>query len=360
MTATPIAPDLKVGFVLSPDFTILPFAGFIDALRHAADEADRSRQIYCRWSCVAPETVPVRSSCGVSFTPDEPLGDPSRFDYVVVIGGLLPSCLGQPAATFQFLRDAAARGVTVVGLCTGSFVMAGAGLLDGRRCAVHVAHRRDLVDMFPSVIPVTDEIYVFDHGCITCPGGTAAIDLATTIITHHCGRARALKALNALLVDKHRAAHHVPRRPWEALASCGDRRVRDAVVLMERNIGQPFGIEELARRVDTTSRQLHRAFAARAGTSPAAFWRYLRLTHAQWLLLHTERAVTRIAHECGFADCAHFTRWFKRSYGETPHAFRIHRLHLATRGDRATWPPASHDVRFPPRPVPAPSSFVDT
>ena len=328
----PVAPELKVGFVLSPDFTLLPFAGFIDALRHAGDEADRSRQIYCRWSCVAPDLAPVQSSCGVAVTPNEPLGDPRRFDYVVVIGGLLPSCLEQPAATFDFLRHAAARGVLVAGLCTGSFIMAKAGLLNGRRCAVHLRHRRELVEMFPDVIPVTDESYIVDQERITCPGGTAAIDLATAIITRHCGRARALKALHALLVDKHRAAQHLPRRPYEELASCGDRRVEQAVALMEQNIGQPFAIEELARRVGATLRQLDRTFATHAGMAPATFWRSLRLDHGHWLLLNTARPVTRIAHECGFADCAHFTRWFKRSYGETPRAFRVHRLRLAASG----------------------------
>ena len=334
--STRALPELAVGFVLSPDFTILPFAGFIDALRHAADQRDRSRQIYCRWSCVAPEIEPVRSSCGFSITPDEHLGDPSRFDYVVVVGGLLPKCLELPAATFDFLRDAVARGVTVVGLCTGSFVMAEAGLMDGRRCGVHVSHRQELVDMFPEVVPVTDETFVVDQGRVTCPGGTAAIDLATTIIAHHCGRARALKALHALLVDRHRAAHHIPRRPYEAVASCGDRRVRDAVVLMEQNIGQPFAIKELARRVGTTPRQLDRAFAVQADRAPAEFWRELRLVHGHWLLLNTERPVTRIAHECGFADCAHFTRWFKRRYGDTPRAFRADRLSRAASGFATT------------------------
>ena len=331
-TAQPMAPELKVGFVLSPDFTILPFAGFIDALRHAADEADRSRQLYCRWSCVAPDLAPIRSSCGVDVTPNEPLGDPRRFDYVVVIGGLLPACLDQPAATFDFLRQAVDQHVPVAGLCTGSFVMARAGLLDGRRCAVHLHHRQHLVAMFPAVIPVTDEIYVVDQGRITCPGGTAAIDLATAIISQHCGKARALKALHALLVDEHRAAHHVPRRPYEEIASCGDRRVKQAVALMEQNLGRPFAIEELARRIDTTLRQLDRAFANHVGATPAAFWRGMRLNHGHWLLLNTARPVTQIAHECGFADCAHFTRWFKRSYGETPQAFRVRRLQLAASG----------------------------
>ena len=317
-----VAPDLSVAIILAPDFTLLPFAGFVEALRHAADEADRSRQIYCRWTWIGPELRPVRSSCGVEVVPRETFGDPCAFDYIVVVGGLLPSFRKIPEATIAYLRRAAAAGVPLVGLCTGSFVLAEAGLLDGRRCAVHWRHRQDLVSLFPEAVPVSDETYVIDDRIITCPGGTAAIDLATELIIRHCGRARALKGLHDMVVDQHRAAHHVPRLAYGDVASCGDPRVERAVALMEQNLSGPFAIAELALRLGTTTRQLDRAFARHVGAPPAAFWRDMRLAHARWLLLNTSRSVTQVAFECGFADAAHFARWFKRSYGELPYRFR--------------------------------------
>lgn len=321
-TAPDIAPDIRVGFLLSPDFTILPFASFIDCLRHAADEADRSRQIYCRWSVVAPSLDPIRASCGVEVTPHEVLPDPTRFDYLVVVGGILPGCLDQPARSYDYLRAAYAAGVSLIGLCTGSFVLARAGLLDDRFCAVHPEHRRELTQLFPAVRPVTDKIYVNDQRIFTCPGGTAALDLAVTLIEEHCGKARALKGLMSLLVDKHRAAHHLPHRPYEALTVCGNWRVEQAVLLMERNISRPFGIAELAARLGSSMRELNRAFARHVGQSPAAIWREMRLAHGHWLLLNTNRTVTQVAYECGFADTAHFSRWFRRAYGEAPKIFR--------------------------------------
>ena len=324
-----VKPDLKVGFVLTPAFTLLPFAGFVEALRHAADAAYRCGLIFCRWAGVAPEREPVRASCGAEITPQQRFGDPEDFDYIVVVGGLLPTCRDLPAATIDYLRLAAARSVPLIGLCTGSFILADAGLMQGRRCAVHWRHRQELVTLFPDIVAVSDETYVIDDGVITCPGGTAAIDLATELIIRHCGRARALKGLHDMVVEPHRAAHHVPRRPYEDIANCGDPRVEQAVALMEQNISGPFGVAVLARRLDTTTRQLDRAFAERVGVAPAALWREMRLNHAHWLLLNTSRTVTQVAFECGFSDGSHFSRWFKRAYGEAPYQFRNRRRQAA-------------------------------
>ncbi len=324
-----IEPDLKVGFILSPRFSILPFAGFVDCLRHAADEADHSRQIYCRWSVIAPTLEPVRSSCGLEVMPQETFPPPGQFDYVVVVGGLLPWCLDHPPETHTYLRQCHAEGVSIVGLCTGSFILAGAGLLNGRRCSVHFEHKHQLAGLFPDVIPVSDEVYVSEDGIITCPGGTTAIDLAVALIMDHCGKARAVKGLNSLLIDRHRAGQHFPSQPHSSLTSCGNWRVEEAVSFMERNLSQPFGIGELARRMGTSRRELDRAFARHARKKPSTVWRGMRLTHGHWLLLNTSRTITQVAHECGFADAAHFGRWFKATYRETPNSFRTRRRNLA-------------------------------
>ena len=320
-----VEPDLRVGFILSPRFTILPFAGFIDCLRHAADTADYGRQIYCHWKVVAPSLAPITASCGVEMRPHERFPEPSDFDHLVVVGGQLPNALEHPEETLAYLRTAYEANVSIVGLCTGSFVIAKAGLLDDRRCAVHVEHRNQLKQLFPRTRPETDQIYVNDNEVITCPGGTSAIDLAFTIIETHCGKARAIKGLISLLVDKHRTAHHMPHRPYGHLTACGNRRVEQAVELMERRFSAPYSIAELAGKLNSSERELNRAFKQHAGEPPATVWRNMRLAHGHWLLLNTTRTVTQIALECGFADGAHFCRWFKRLYKESPVAFRKRR-----------------------------------
>ena len=98
--------------VLAPDFTLLPFAGFIDAMRHAADEDDRSRQIYCRWALLSFDEAPIRSSCGLQAVPWRRFDGPGRYDYVIVVGGLLSSMAEADPRLLAFVRAAAAAGTS--------------------------------------------------------------------------------------------------------------------------------------------------------------------------------------------------------------------------------------------------------
>ncbi len=320
-----VEPGIRVGFVLSPDFTLLAFAGFVDTLRHSADEADRSRQIHCRWTILGADLEPVRASCGAKVAPWETYSDPEAFDYVVIVGGLT-SALGDHApATFDFLRLARRRGVPVVGLCTGTFAMAEAGLLRGRRCAVHLRHREEFAERYPDTAIAMGELFVFDGDAVSCVGGTASIDLAVELVMRHCGRARALKGLTDLSVDELRTSGHLPRMPHDDLADSDSWRVAQAVRLMRSRLDRPLTIRGLAERLGTSVSQLDRDFARHARSTPTAVWRQMRLSRAKWLLLNTDRTAAGIAHECGFADGSHLARSFKAAFGETPRAFRTTR-----------------------------------
>lgn len=323
--APPIEPDLRVSFILSPGFTLLAFAGFIDSLRHAADEADYNRQVHCRWTVMAPDLEPIRASCGVPVTPDELIDEDTEVDCVVVVGGQLPSCLDLPDKTYDYLRAAHAKGTKIVGLCTGCFIIARAGLLDGKSCAVHVEHRIQFQRLFRNIHTKTDMIYVDEGGVMTCPGGTSAIDLAYALIESHCGKARAAKALASMLVDRHRTSDHMPHRMYGHLSSCGNWRVEQAVMLMERNISNPFSVANIAALLNTSERELNRAFSKVSNETPSTISRNMRLAHGHWLLLNTSRTITQISMECGFSDGAHFSRWFKKAYTETPTQFRAQR-----------------------------------
>ncbi len=317
-----IEPDIKVSFILSPKFTLLPFAGFIDCLRHAADEADHSRQIYCQWQVVAPEVESIHASCGVKVTPTNTIRKTGDSDYLVICGGRLPWCLDVPDETLQFICDSYHRGTTIIGLCTGSFIIAKAGLLSGKRCALHSMHRTQFEKLFPDTHPTTDRNYLSDQGIITCNGGTSTIDLACEIIETHSGKARALKALNGLVVDSRRTAHHMPHRPYAHLTTCGNWRVEQATAMMEQNFSSPHSVSTLANQLSSSTRELNRAFNKHAHASPSQIYRKMRLAHGSWLLNNSSRTITQISLECGFSDAAHFSRWFKKTYGKSPSVFR--------------------------------------
>ncbi|MEM7562399.1 MAG: GlxA family transcriptional regulator [Pseudomonadota bacterium] len=330
--ASDLEPDIRVAFVLSPQFTLLPFAGFIDAMRHSADEEDRSRQIFCRWECVSATLDPVTASCGIEVLPWRIFENPEQYDYVVVVGGLLSAFDHHFQQTFEFLREAYHSDVSIIGLCTGSFVIAEAGLMSGRRCAVHIHHRQQLLERYPDIVPVVNEMYVQDERLITCPGGTAAIDLAVEILSRHCGRTRGMKGMTALVVDEHRGAHHVGRMPFQDLEECGEWRVEAAVRLMRQNLGNPGSINELAKMVGSTVRQMDRSFKRFAGKPPQMVWREMRLEQARWRLMNSNRSITQIAHECGFSDSSHFSRWFRRLFNESPQSYRKTRRTIIRRG----------------------------
>ena len=320
---------LSFGFVLLPEFTLVAFAAFLDCLRLAADEGDRSRPIRCRWTVAGPTLEPMRSSCGVDVNTWEELGDPARFDYVVVVEGLLHRRRDYAQEILDFLSRAARAKVPLIGLCTGSFALISAGLMQGRRCCVSWFHYQDLLEAFPDVQPVADQLFIVDGDRITCAGGLGAADLAAWLIERHLGRSAAQKSLNIMVLDKARPANAA--QPLPPLCSeVKDNRIQRAMLLISQNLSEPLATEEIAMRLHISRRQLERGFREQLGMSPQVFSCQLRLRYGFWLLVHSTRAITEIALECGFADAAHFSRQFRKEFGLSPSAVRSNPLDAAS------------------------------
>lgn len=320
---------LSVGFVLLQNFTLTPFATFIDVLRLAADEADLSRQIRCSWAVIGHPWRPVRSSCGVDIAPTEPFGDPRRFDYIVVVGGLLHRGPQADRETVAFIRQAAADGVTIVGLCTAVFLLIRAGIMNGYRCCVSWFHLQELMQEFPETTPIADQLFVVDRRRITCAGGTGALDVAATIVERHLGRAVAQKCLHILVVTEARPANAAQPHP-PTPQRLRDGRVKRAILLMNQNISPPLSVTDIARRLGLTHRHLERLFDSELGVAPLKYYRLVRLRYGELQLKTTARTVSDIAHDCGFADASHFARSFRSAFGKTPLAVRAAALVEAT------------------------------
>jgi transcriptional regulator GlxA family with amidase domain len=317
------APVLSVGFLLAENFTLSAFSLFVDQLRLAADEGDRSRPIRCRWSIMGSRAEPVRASCGVTVGRTSGFVDPRQFDYVVVVGGVLHRGPQVDQASVDYLKSAAAAGVPLVGICTGSFVLSRAGLMTGRRCCVSWYHHQDFLAEFPHHKPVSDRLFVIDGDRITCSGGGGVADLATLLIERHLGRAVAQKSRHVLLLDRARTASEAQPHP-PLVEEVADERVRRAMLLMEQHLADPLPIADIAMRLRLSTRQIERLFQSVTGLKPGEFYRRLRLRYARWLLENTERSITEIALEAGFADCAHFSRHFKAAHGLKPSEARGH------------------------------------
>lgn len=313
---------LSVGFVLAPRFTLIAFAGFMSVLRHASDAGDKSRQILCRWTLMGADRRPIASSAGVEVTPWETYRDPDVFDYLVIVGGLLREERQYTSDLMDYLRLAAAKRCSIVGLCTGSFYMARAGLMKGRKCCVHWYHFQDFIEEFPDIIPVTDQFYVIDRKRITCPGGTSGIDLALHLVEKHLGKDRALKSQRHLLLDYGRPPNHPQMPLTQDYTAIADPRVRKAVFFMEQNVSPTLAMHEFAELTNTSVRQLERLFYNHFHIGPITYYRIIRLDYGRWLLTNTDRTITEIAYDCGFSDASHFTRRFKEHFGVNPASLR--------------------------------------
>lgn len=325
-------PTLTVGFVLADRFTLSAFSTFVDALRLAADEGDGSRQNRCRWQVMSASGRPIVSSSGVEIMPTSGLLPPESLDYLAVVGGLLPRS-GGPArpidsTTEAYLVRAAERGRTLIGVCTGSFVLARLGLLGGHAICVSWYHYRDFVELFPDLPASADRLFVTDGNRITCSGGTGAADLAAYLVDRHLGQALARKSMRILLQDRARPGVGPQPQP-PSTAEAQDPRVKRALLLMEQHVGDPLSVEAIAVELSIGARQLERLFRDALGMGPNAAYARLRLERADWLLRMTEHSVTEVALECGFADCAHLSRSYKASFGRPPSAVRPRRRQAA-------------------------------
>ena len=306
-----------MGFILARRFTLCAFANFVDVLRLAADEGDRSRPILCEWAILSDSMDAVASSCGVVVQPNVRLPGPTAFDYVVVVGGLINEIPNLSPDLVRFLQDAAAARVPLVGVCTGAFVLHRAGLMDGYRCCVSWFHHADFLEQFDGLTPVSDQIFIIDRDRLTCSGGASSAHLAAYLVEKHVGIAPARKSLQIMIIDEALRAEK-PQPGIPLVFATTDDVIKKGLLQMRQNIETPLTIGEVARRVGVGRRSLERRFEKTLGKSPSDCYLSMRLDQAALLLNRTDQTVAAIAASTGFCDTSHFARAFRQHRGMTP------------------------------------------
>lgn len=310
-------PKLRIGFILAPQFTLAAFANFVDAIRLAADSGDRSRQIDCEWAVLGEPGELIESSCGLRVQPWDVLESPKRFDYIVVVGGLLHGRPRVSAAINAFLAAAANAHVPLVALCTGSFILARAGLLDRYQVCVSWFHIDEFREEFPSLKAESSHQFIIDGERLTCAGGISSAHLAGFLIEQHIGRGRALKSFRVMLEEA-----PIPGHMWQpeeiVTRPSQDNLVKKAMLQIEQNIGDRTQLPTLAKSLGVSIRQLQRRFEKDIGIGVREYRRSLQLARAKWLVEHSDWPMTRIALDCGFSDSAHFSRSFKQHFNTLP------------------------------------------
>ncbi|MZD06989.1 helix-turn-helix domain-containing protein [Streptomyces sp. SID5785] len=226
-----------------------------------------------------------------------------------------------PPELLDALRRAVERGARVLSLCAGVFVLGEAGLLDGRRCAVHWRYARELGIRFPRTRVDPDVLYVDEGPVVTSAGTAAGIDACLHIVRTEHGTEVANAIARRMVVPPHRdggQAQYV-ERPLPA-ARCDT--VGDVLVWMERHLDEPVSVEELAARAHMSPRTFARRFQQETGTTPYRWLLRQRVLLAQELLERTDETVDAIAARAGFGNAAAMRHQFMKALGTTPNAFR--------------------------------------
>ena len=239
----------------------------------------------------------------------------------VVVPACHDSAFTPPDDLVAAVREAAGRGARIASICTGAFVLAAAGLLDGRRAATHWLHAPALAARHPRVIVDPDPLYI-DHGdVLTSAGKSAGTDLCLHIVRKDYGAHVANQLARRLVAPPHREGHqrqYVDPAPVPAGADEFGETMNWAL----ENLGEPLTVEQLARHARVSVRTLHRHFVGRTGAKPLEWLNTQRLRRAQQLLETTDIPVERIAARCGFGTAAALRRHVRTALGTAPDAYR--------------------------------------
>lgn len=238
----------------------------------------------------------------------------------VVVPGLADVDAPAPAAVCRALRRAAADGATVASICTGAFVLAAAGLLDGRRATTHWLAARLLATRYPAVTVDPDVLYVDEGPVLTSAGAAAGLDLCLHLVRRHYGAAAAARAARLVVAPLAREGGQAQFIVQEDPAS--DLALEPLLAWLGANLHRPLDLGQIARRAGMSTRSLVRHFRAQTGTTPLQWLLTARVRRAQALLETTALPVEEVARRAGFASAPTFRARFARVVGTGPAAYR--------------------------------------
>ncbi|HXH02736.1 MAG TPA: GlxA family transcriptional regulator [Candidatus Competibacteraceae bacterium] len=307
----------RIGFLLEPNFSTIAFASAIEPLRMANYLS--GKRLYDAFT-ISLDGGPVPASNGVRIMPDYGMDTVPPMDILFVCGPT-PVPLTENKTLANWLRKLARQGTILGGVCTGAELLARAGLLNGYRCTIHWENMESLRESFPGII-VSSNLFELDRDRYTCTGGIGPLDMMLQLIARQQGPRLAAAISEQFMLERIRDARDRQRVPLRLQLGGGQPRLADAVALMESNIEEPISLEEVARHVGISKRQLERLFKDHLDCTPARYYMELRLQRARLLLRQTRMSITDVALSCGFVSVPHFTTRYHRLFGVSPRSER--------------------------------------
>ena len=305
-----------IDVLIFSDFQLLDAAGPISVFEIAARFAGQAPSI--KVLAVAPG--PVRSSSGVEISA-RGLKAASAISTLIVAGGEGVEAAAKSEKTLAFVRRLAKRGVRLASVCSGAYILAEAGLLDGRRATTHWQRTRHFVTAYPKVKLEADRIYVRDGNIWSSAGITAGIDLALAMVAEDFGEEVAQKTARQLVLYHRRSGGQSQFSSLlELKAPSG--RFGPLLTWAREHLDAPLTVEDLAEQAGMSSRHFARAFIAETGTTPSKAVERLRIEVARQRVQSSSEAIERVAQQTGFRDPERMRRAFIRAFGQPPQSLR--------------------------------------
>ncbi|CUH45445.1 GlxA family transcriptional regulator [Ruegeria atlantica] len=304
-----------ITFILIEEFSHLAFSCAVEPLRIASLV---SGQDLYEWSFVSEHSKQAVCSNGSVTLVHGGLDALPKTDQLFVLSGIhMRNHVSRPL--LATLRRERARGTAIGALCSGAWLLAEAGFLDGMQAAIHWEYHDAFMEAFPEVNLVRS-VFVADEKHITASGGTATADLMLHLIERDHGEELSIAVADQMVYNAVRNATAKQRVSLQSRNGMRNAHLAKAIHIMQDCIEAPVSPSDIAVDLGISTRQLERLFGKYLNTSPKKYFMELRLERAQKLLLQTEASVTEVAMACGFENPGHFSRVYRSSFGVTPHA----------------------------------------
>ncbi|WP_236037280.1 choline metabolism transcriptional regulator GbdR [Marinomonas vulgaris] len=305
----------KVGFLLLDHFTMIALASSIEPLRMANQLS--AEELYS-WNLISEDGKPVTASDGLTLTPDLSMDEAASFDIIIVAGGV-DITRSFSAKQVSWLTRQSRKNVILGGVCTGAYVLAHAGLLNGYQCSVHWECLTALQEAFPKV-SCNNKLFSIDKNRLTSSGGSAPMDMFLNMMTRQHGVKLSNAISDMFICDRIRNEsdqQRMPARQFNQMGICTPKLV-DVIELMENNLEEPIELDELADFVNVSRRQIERMFHRHLDCSPSRYYLRLRLERARKLLKQSNMSIVEISMACGFISTPHFSRCYRKHIGVSP------------------------------------------
>ena len=310
----------KVAIVAVPGVQLLDVSGPLDVFAEANVQA--AREVY-RLQVLAVSKEPIRSSSGIRLLADAAIGDAGPVADTLLVAGAphLPQKPADPVL-LAWLRETAPRARRYGSVCSGAFLLAAAGLLDGKRVTTHWAVAEQLARSFPEVVVEANEIHVRDGRLRTAAGVTAGLDLALALVEEDLGRDLAMRVAGQLVMFFKRPGGQSQFSRNSEAAPAGRSVLQEVQRWAAAHPAQDLNVSVLAARAGLSGRHFARLFQKEVGMTPGAWVDAVRVSAARALLERGHASPKQVAGLCGFADPDTLRRAFVRRVGVTPADYR--------------------------------------